>query len=323
MDILAAMNDRNLFEPWFAGSSWDGWRTILKAAYALPMSDEERAFFRSVAEREPPRKRVRELWVVAGRRGGKDSIASLIAAHAGALFDPQQGRLRPGERALCLALATDRDQAKIVLNYCRSYFEKVPLLGAMVTNNVANGFVPCSRLASWVERPCCLADLFGLDRPKDAAAKALDQGREESAFAVGLLITQSGFVEGADRLFAIGMTFPKRRFIPGAELFGLALVASSKAFSYALPGNGTDSVVDGAAELDGEGHGLSASRSAFTSSASKNIVFPRTWQAPISRAFRRTVRSDKPRSSANWRGETATALIPCQGVRGERRTYRR
>ena len=94
------MDDPGLFAPWFAGASWDGWRAVLKAAFALPMSEEERALFRTLADREPPSKQVRELWVIAGRRAGKDSIASLIAAHCAALFD-QQHRL--GQRLLDLA----------------------------------------------------------------------------------------------------------------------------------------------------------------------------------------------------------------------------
>ena len=99
ISIVAAMNSTLLFQPFFAGSSWDSWRIVLKAAFALPMSDSEREFFRTIAERDPPTSRVRELWIVAGRRAGKDSIASMISAHAAALFN-QHDRLRPGERAL-------------------------------------------------------------------------------------------------------------------------------------------------------------------------------------------------------------------------------
>jgi prophage regulatory protein len=36
---------------------------------------------RSVAERDPPLEPVKELWAAVGRRGGKDSVASVIAAH--------------------------------------------------------------------------------------------------------------------------------------------------------------------------------------------------------------------------------------------------
>jgi hypothetical protein len=139
LDIVSAMDDPGLFGPWFRGSSWNSWRAVLKAAFALPMTSEEITFFRSVAERDPPATRVHELWIIAGRRGGKDSIASLVVAHAAALFE-HGDRLRPGERALCMALACDRDQAKIVLNYTRSYFTDIPPLHVMVTRETANGF---------------------------------------------------------------------------------------------------------------------------------------------------------------------------------------
>jgi hypothetical protein len=139
LDIVTAMDDPEIFGPWFPGASWNGWRAGFKGASALRMTKSERKFFRSVAEREPPTKRVRELWIIAGRRAGKDSVASLIAAHAATLFDGE-GRLRPGERALVMCLACDRDQAKIVLNYTRTYFAGIPPLKALVRRETATGF---------------------------------------------------------------------------------------------------------------------------------------------------------------------------------------
>jgi hypothetical protein len=138
LNIVAAMNHAGMFKPWFEGSSWDGWRTVLKGAFALPMSNAEREFFRTVAERDPPIGPVRELWCVVGRGGGKDSIASVIAAHAAALFKPT--KLRPGERALVACLACDRDQAKIVLDYTRTFFQDILPLRGMVRRETATGF---------------------------------------------------------------------------------------------------------------------------------------------------------------------------------------
>jgi len=139
LDIVAAMNSKLLFANWFKGRSWDSWRTVLKGAFALSMSEDERAFFHTVAERDPPTKPVRELWCVIGRSGGKDSIASLIIAYAAALFD-RRDRLRPGERALCMCLACDREQAGIVLGYTRSYFEDIAPFRTMVRRETASGF---------------------------------------------------------------------------------------------------------------------------------------------------------------------------------------
>lgn len=140
ISLTEAMDDPLLFQRWFRGDTWAGWRAILKAGFAEPMSGEEVEFFKSVAgDRDPPIQPVRELWVIAGRRAGKDSIASAIAAHAAALF-VHDNRLRPGERALVMCLAVDRDQAKIVLRYTQSYFTDIPMLKAMVEREVAGGF---------------------------------------------------------------------------------------------------------------------------------------------------------------------------------------
>jgi hypothetical protein len=138
MNVLETMGDPQLFEPWFRGETWDNWRTVLRGAFALPMSDDERATFRSLAEREPPATPVRELWVIAGRRCGKDSIASLIATHVASFFEPA-GRLRPGERAAVLCLAVDRQQSQIVLRYVKSYFNSISYLRRMVVRDVADG----------------------------------------------------------------------------------------------------------------------------------------------------------------------------------------
>jgi len=140
ISLIEAMSDPELFAPWFAGNSWDGWRAVLKAAVAAPMTGEELQFFQSVAGgRDPPSKPVRELWCACGRRAGKDSIASAIAAHAAALFN-QGHRLRPGERALVMCLAVDRDQAKIVMRYTRSFFTDIPMLQGMVEKETTQGF---------------------------------------------------------------------------------------------------------------------------------------------------------------------------------------
>jgi hypothetical protein len=146
IDIIEALDDPELFAPWFPGGTWNAWRTILKAAYALPLSAEEIAFFRSVAEREPPTSQVSELWIIAGRRAGKDSVASVIAAHQAALFSRASTLLRPGERAMVMCLAVDRDQARIVKNYIASYFSDVPMLHSMIERETAQGFELSNRI---------------------------------------------------------------------------------------------------------------------------------------------------------------------------------
>jgi hypothetical protein len=137
-NIVEAMD--GIFKPWFPGDTWGGWKAVMKAMDALPMTAEEIEFFKSVAGgREPPAKRVSELVGACARRSGKDSVASLTAAQSAALFDGQD-KLRPGERAQVLCLACDRDQAQIILNYIKSYFDTIPALRAMVERETRYGF---------------------------------------------------------------------------------------------------------------------------------------------------------------------------------------
>jgi hypothetical protein len=127
------------------GESWDGWKSIVRGISALPMSAADIEFFGSVTgNRTPPKRRPREIWIAAGRRAGKDSVASAVAAHAAAYFD-QQDRLRPGERALVAVIACDRDQAKICLNYIRAFFELEPLR-KMIQRETQDGFELLNRV---------------------------------------------------------------------------------------------------------------------------------------------------------------------------------
>jgi hypothetical protein len=139
--IIDAMTDSEIgFGRWFGGDSWANWRTILKAAFALPMTAEELVVFGELAGgREPPTKRVRELWIAAGRRAGKDSIASLLATYAATIEEAHVGRLRPGELATVQCLACDREQAQIVLGYVKAFFEEIPDLKALIVRETRLG----------------------------------------------------------------------------------------------------------------------------------------------------------------------------------------
>lgn len=125
-----AIDDPLLLGPSFSGPSWDLWRAILKAAFGEPMTEDDVKRFREVAERDPPKRRVRELWVIAGRRSGKDSIAAAIATVAG--MGDYSAHLRPGERASIMCLASDRGQSKIVHRYIMGNFNTVPLLTPLI-----------------------------------------------------------------------------------------------------------------------------------------------------------------------------------------------
>lgn len=131
ISIDKVMRSKLLLGNYFSGPSWDRWESCLKAAHGIKLNETELAAFTAVADRSPPTMPVRELVIVAGRGAGKDSIISLDATHAAISFDPR-GKLRPGERAFVMCIACDRDQAGILFNFIRGYFDEVPALKKMV-----------------------------------------------------------------------------------------------------------------------------------------------------------------------------------------------
>jgi hypothetical protein len=127
ISIDAALCDPNLLGAALGDlESWATWRVILKAAFALPLETAERAVFASIAGgREPPKERVAELWVIAGRRGGKSRMAGAVCAYLAAF---NSHRLAVGETGSVLALAVSKAQAKAVFDYARGFFEASPIL---------------------------------------------------------------------------------------------------------------------------------------------------------------------------------------------------
>ncbi len=129
--IDRALTDHRLLGAGFDDlATWRTWRAVLKAAFAVELDDDERAIFASVAgDRQPPTKRVRELWCVVGRRGGKSRMAAALAVYQ-ALF--VQYKLARGERGMVLVIAGSMDQAKTVFGYIEGFLQASPTLAKEV-----------------------------------------------------------------------------------------------------------------------------------------------------------------------------------------------
>lgn len=129
--IISFIDDPQLLGHSFEGESWSRWRAVLKAAFALPMTAIDLELFAEVSGgRKPPARRVKELICCVGRGGGKDSIASSLAVFIATTGD--FSRLRPGERATVITMATDKEQASIAFEYCKGLLLQTPLLAALV-----------------------------------------------------------------------------------------------------------------------------------------------------------------------------------------------
>jgi hypothetical protein len=127
ISIDQALSDPKLLGAALGDSApWIHWLIILRAAFGLPLSDTQRESFRRVAGgRNPPIQRVRELWCLIGRRGGKSRIAAALAVYFACFV---QHRLARGEHGMVLVLAASQEQAKVVFNYAKAFLTESPVL---------------------------------------------------------------------------------------------------------------------------------------------------------------------------------------------------
>ena len=138
MNIVDAIADPNLLgaavkDP----TTFGAWLTVLKAIFGLPLSDDEATLFRSRTGRsELPKGPFGIAWLIVGRRGGKSLAMALIATYM-ALFKDWRQYLSPGERAVVLLVAADREQAKILRRYIGGILS-APVLAHSVRGQTAD-----------------------------------------------------------------------------------------------------------------------------------------------------------------------------------------
>jgi hypothetical protein len=84
MNILEALDDENLFAPYFRGQSWASWRAFLAALFALPMGADDVAVYRAATGRHScPASPFNEAALIVGRRGGKSRALATICGLSG------------------------------------------------------------------------------------------------------------------------------------------------------------------------------------------------------------------------------------------------
>jgi hypothetical protein len=136
VDIDQALSDRKLLGAALGDTkTWRAWLAVLRAAFGLPLSDEQAKIFSEVAgERAPPTARVDELDVLVSRRAGKSRMAAAIACYL-ACF--QQHRLAAGEQAHVLVLSPTKQQSAIIFSYALAFLQESPILRAKIKNVTA------------------------------------------------------------------------------------------------------------------------------------------------------------------------------------------
>lgn len=219
--IIDAMNDPELMGKSFSGPSWDTWRAVLSAAFAMQLTDAQAETFRKVSGgRERPLKRVNELWAIAGRRSAKTHIASAVTVYLATIGSAHQlTRLAPGERAVVALIATDRQQAKVALGYVQGLLESSPLLAGMIERMDSDTIDLTNRVSIQVQTAsyrtirgrtliACVFDEASFWRDQSAANPA----KEIYRAAVPALATTGGMLIGISSPYSkSGLVFDKYR----------------------------------------------------------------------------------------------------------------
>ena len=138
MNIIEALDDPNLLGASIRDpDSWKPWRALLAAAFGLPLSSDQRGLYQACTRRaEAPGAPASYLWLVVGRRGGKSFAMAMIAVFL-AVFKDWRKYLSPGERAIVLLIAADREQSRILHRYCQGIL-RPPILQSSVWNVTAS-----------------------------------------------------------------------------------------------------------------------------------------------------------------------------------------
>jgi hypothetical protein len=128
--------DKALLDPNLLGAalgnpkSWATWLATARAAFALPMSKRDCETFDKIAGgRTPPKRRVKELWVLAGRRSGKTRVASAISTYIACIA---QHKLSRGEIGYVLVLSASKAQSQVAYQYILGFLEASKILRQQV-----------------------------------------------------------------------------------------------------------------------------------------------------------------------------------------------
>lgn len=133
MNVLDAMADPALFEPFFREKSWDTWRAFLTALMGAPMTPDQLALYqRHTGRTLAPTSPFKEAALICGRRGGKSRMLALLGTSLATLQD-YRGFLAPGEVATVAIIASDRRQARSIFRFVKGLIDAVPALAREVT----------------------------------------------------------------------------------------------------------------------------------------------------------------------------------------------
>jgi hypothetical protein len=149
MNLIQAIHDENLFGRWFKAAgglaTWSTWLVILKAAFGGELNEQELEIYAQLTQRKTVPTKLRELWLILGRRAGKSLIVALIVCFI-AFCVAWESVLKAGEVGTVMVLAADRKQARVILGYVNGFIDTIPMFAAMVTKRTVEGIELSNRI---------------------------------------------------------------------------------------------------------------------------------------------------------------------------------
>lgn len=134
--LSAAMLDKALLGKTFANPTFAAWRTVAKILEGQRLDKLELARYRELTGRQnPPSGPFSEAYIVKPRRAGGSLFASALGLHAA--LEDYRDRLGPGEVATVAMIASDRRQARQLMNYCRGLISDSPIISGEVIGETA------------------------------------------------------------------------------------------------------------------------------------------------------------------------------------------
>jgi hypothetical protein len=137
LTLSQAMADTDVFGTVFSAPSFWTWGVVAKIIDGAPLTEpRETELFEQCTgcpySNRSARRAVRRLFLLAGRRAGKDRFLSAVAVWRAGLCADWREYTSAGEGAVCLLLGADRKQANILRRYCGGLLA-MPLLAKEVT----------------------------------------------------------------------------------------------------------------------------------------------------------------------------------------------
>jgi hypothetical protein len=157
LNLLEALLSRKGLGVYFRDkATWWPWFVFVKALTGVgQLSAREKTLLKDCTGLdELPTKQIREAFIIAGRRSGKSTICALLAVFY-AVWGEWKRYISRGERPKIFVVATNMDQAKIILNYVKAILDMTPFLRSMVDRELAdsvelkNGTEIVVKPASW------------------------------------------------------------------------------------------------------------------------------------------------------------------------------